>query len=313
LKLKASWLVTVLLLLSIATMIGPVVTSGYIQPQVTLTFFHSLTYFPSFTFPFTTAASSTHIFTFLPSFTFIFPTTTGPTATLPNATMIQRTDWTVLGIGVFPPNPQPGDQLVFSMTFAALSTNAPFPQSVYVQCQIDGYGCGAGSIPYTGPVGIAQTITANSYWPATPGPHVLTWFVDTNQDPNPGNNVLSVQFFVQPQQPPTTVLPPTQTTQITVAPPTTQPPSTIVQTSVQTVTQSPTQSTSSSIFGGQDYTLPLAIIAIVLVLALALSMRKRKTQPAGPQPGSWFCTNCGAPNVASSNFCSKCGTAKPKV
>lgn len=260
--------------------------------------------------------SSTHMFTFIPSFTFIFPTTTSSMPTLPPATstVLQQTDWVVLGIDAIPLNPQAGDQMIFSMSFAALSSNMPFPQPVYVQCQIDGFGCGAGTVTYTGPVGSARTISANSYWPASPGPHILTWFVDTTHDPSPGNNVLSIQFYVQAPQAPTTIAPSTQTTQTQVT--STQPLSTVVQTSIQTVTQSPTQSSSSGLMSTslQDYSLPLLIVIILLVLALAFTMRKRKAAPTGgPQSNSWFCTRCGTPNFVNDNFCGKCGSAKPKL
>jgi len=306
-RMKASWLVSVLLLLSAITMIATANTSAYVSPA-------SFTFLPSFTFTFATATSSTHIFTFHPSFTFIFPTTTGSTPTLPPATAIQETDWTVLGIDAIPPNPQPGDQMVFRMSFAALSSNMPFPQAVYIQCQIDSFSCGAGTVTYSGPVGSPATVTADSYWPATPGPHVLTWFVDTTHDPNPGNNLLSIQFFVQPPQAPTTLIPSTETTQVTVTPPVTQPPSTVIQTSIQTVTQSPTQSSSGLMSTDlQGYTLPLVAIIVILILALAYSMQKRKTKPGGPQTNVWFCTNCGTKNGVNDNFCAKCGTAKPKL
>ena len=316
--MKTSWLVTLLLLLSIITITSASTTSGYVSPQASLTFsfFPSLTYHPSLTFTFATVTSSTHMFTFHPSFTFIFPTTTGSTPTLPPATstVMQQTDWAVLGVDAVPPNPQAGDPMAFSMSFAALSSNMPFPQSVYVQCQIDGFSCGAGTVNYNGPIGSVRIISANSYWPATPGPHVLTWFVDTTHDPNPGNNVLSVQFFVQVPQAPTTMMPSTQATETQAAPSSTQSFSTIVQTSVQTVTQSSSQS-SSGLMGGslQDYSLPLIGIIVLLVLALAFAMRKRKTTPTGPQASSWFCTHCGTPNSMNDNFCGKCGTPKPKL
>ena len=313
---KISWLVTVLLLLSVFAMTNAGTTSGYISPQASPTFFPSLTFHPSFTFTFPTMTSSTHMFTFIPSFTYIFPTITSSMPTLPPATstVLQQTDWVVLGIDAFPPNPQAGQQMVFSMSFAALSSNMPFPQSVYVQCQIDGFSCGAGTVTYHGPVGSARTVSANSYWPASPGAHILTWFVDTSLDSNPGNNVLSIQFFVQPPQAPTTIMPSTQTTETQVT--STQPLSTVVQTSVQTVTQSPIQSSSGGLMSTslQDYSLPLIIIVILLVLALAFTMRKRKAAPtSGPQTNSWFCTRCGTPNSINDNFCSKCGSAKPKL
>jgi len=308
--MKVSWLIAVLLLLSVVTMTEAATTSGYLSPQVTptFTFFPSLTYYPSFTFSFPTVTSTTHMFTFFPSFTFIF---TG-TSTMPtNSTVVQMTDWAVVGIDAFPPTPQPGDQMVFSMSLAALSSNMPFPQHVYVQCQIDGFSCGAGIVHYSGPVGSVATVSANGYWPATPGTHILTWFVDTTLDPNPGNNALSIQFFVPVPQAPTSVMPSVATTQVSTS---TQPPTTVVQTSVQTVTQSPSQTSTAAMgFSLQDYTWPLIGIIVLLVLALAVSMRRRKSQPTSAQGNSWFCTRCGAPNMMDSSFCAKCGSAKPKL
>lgn len=309
---KISRLVTVLLLLSVITMTDAATTSGHIMPQASPTFFPSLTFQPSFTFVFPTVTTSTHMFTFLPSFTFVFPTTT--TGSMASSTVVQQTDWAVLGAEALPLNPQAGEQMFFSMSLAALSSNVPFPQHVYVQCQIDGFSCGAGTIPYNGPIGSARTVSANSYWPASPGAHVLTWYVDTSLDPNPGNNALSIQFYVQPPPQPTTVMPSIQTTtqEVTTSP--TQPLPTIVQTSIQTVTQSPTESSSAApAFSLQDYSLPLIGIIVILLVVLAYAMGKRKTSPpVGPQSNAWFCTHCGTPNSINDNFCAKCGTARPK-
>jgi hypothetical protein len=303
-----------LLLLSVITMTDSVTTSGYVSPQAspTFSFFPSLTFKPSFTFTFPTMTSSTNIFTFLPSLTFIFThTSTSSMSTLPPATstVLQKTDWAVLGIDAVPLNPQAGDQMFFSMSFAALSSNMPFPQTVYVQCQIDGFGFGAGTVVYGGPVGSLRTVSASSYWAAIPGTHILTWFVDTTHDPDPGNNVLSIQFVVQPPQAPTTEMPSLQTTQAQVTPFSTEPLTTVIQTSIQTVTQSPTQSSSGPMaISLQDYSLPIVII-VLLILVLAFTMRKRKTT-TGPQSNSWFCTRCGTANSVNDNFCGKCGLAK---
>jgi len=331
-KVKSSWLVATLLLLSIVTVIGSASTSGYVSPQNSFTFlptFHSLTFLPTLTFTFPTVTSeSTEMFTFLPTFTFTFPTITSSetssvtssmttsSLTLPPATstILKQTDWAVLGVNAQPLNPQAGVPMVFSMTFAALSSNAPFPQTVYVECQIDGFSCGAGPVSYGGPIGTQAVVTADNYWPATPGLHILTWYVNTANDPNTSNNVLSVQFYVQPPPPPpTTMTPSTQTTQVPVTP-SNQTPSTIIQTSILTVTPS-TSSTELTAGLLQGYTLPLVVIILILIVGLALATRKRTqpTQPTGPQPNSWYCTHCGTPNGSNDNFCKKCGTAKPKL
>ena len=311
---KFSHFISVLLVLSIAAMSTTAVTSGHVTPMAspTFTFFPSFTYLPSITFSFPTFTSSTHIFTFIPSFTF-FTSVTSSTSTLPTATStVQQTDWTVLSIAAIPMNPQPGDQVIFSMNFAALSSNAPFPQAVYIQCQIDGFSCGAGTVTYSGPTGGPATVSSDSYWPASPGTHILTWYVGSSNDPNPGNNAMSLQFFVPLPQAPTTVVASTQMTQVSAT--ATQPPTTVIQTSVQTVTQPPATSSTLSGFGGiQNYTLPLLTIIIVLIAALALTTRKRKTASTGSQSNAWFCTKCGTQNSFSDNFCGKCGTARRKA
>lgn len=274
------WLVTVLLVLSVFAVAVDATTSGYVSPIVTpsFTFLPSFTFHPSFTFTFATTSSSTHMptFTFHPTFTFIFPTTTtGP--------VIPNTDWAVVGIDAIPPNPNAGDLMAFSMNFAALSSNVPFPQSVYIQCQIDGFSCGAGVIAYPGPIGAARIVTASNYWPSTPGSHILTWFIGTANDPNPGNNALSAQFYVQPAQAPfptTQTMIPTQTAGPTTMQITTQP-TTIIQTSIQTVT--PTTSTGSPLFLQGDM-LPLIIIGLLVVIILVLALRKRGPTPTPPKP-----------------------------
>lgn len=106
------------------------------------------------------------------------------------------TDWEVFSVSWTPSSPQPGDSVIFHMQMTALSTSGAFPQSVNVQCLIDGASCGSGAFSYPGPVGTPATIDTETPWMATPGTHTLTWSIDTTGDPNPSNNVMSESFTV---------------------------------------------------------------------------------------------------------------------
>ena len=108
------------------------------------------------------------------------------------------TDWAIQSVSLTPPNPQVGDQVAFSAVLVALSTTGSYPQSVDVECTIDGASCGGGSLTYPGPTGNPATVNTQTPWIATPGTHTLTWSVSTNNDPNPSNNVMSTTFNVGP-------------------------------------------------------------------------------------------------------------------
>ena len=279
-----SWLVTALLILSALFAIAGSTTSAHVSPLLTGTYtlLPSFTFHPSFTFSFFSTASSSHIFTFHPTFTAIFPTTLFTTVS--STTIMPSTDWAVLDIGLAPSNPMEGDLVGFSMRFVALSSNVGFPQPVYIQCQIDGFSCGAGTVNYHGPVGTVRTVTAGNYWPATVGPHILTWFVSSSNDPNPSNNILSVNFYVQPNQtpgPPQTIAP-TNSTQVAV-------PTTVTQISVQTVTPTSSDTIVPNTTGGTQVILPdylpwLVIVALLVVIILFLVMRKRGATSNPPKP-----------------------------
>ncbi|HKM77976.1 MAG TPA: zinc-ribbon domain-containing protein [Candidatus Bathyarchaeia archaeon] len=117
------------------------------------------------------------------------------TNTLPPAAVLQ-TDWAMSSVQITPPNPQVGDPVTLSAVLVALSSTASFPQSVDVECAIDGMSCGGGTVSYPGPAGNPATVSAQVPWIATPGIHTLTWSVSTNNDPNPSNNVMSITFAV---------------------------------------------------------------------------------------------------------------------
>jgi len=260
-------------------------TSAYFSPQITVkTFLPSFTFIPTFTFIFPTTSTHLPTFTFIPSLTFTFTTST---PTLPPA-IVLKTDWAVLAVQVTPSNPQAGDQLLLSMDFAALSSTISLPQSVYLQCQIDAFTCGAGTVAYDGPLGIPRTVSANYLWPATPGHHILTWFVSTTNDPNPSNNVMSLKFFVQPPQVPINpTLQSTQNLPSQTLPQTVTQPTTVVQTSIMTVgpstastLSSSTSDTMSSLLQGN--TLPIIVIGGLILLAIALLKRKSHSPPSAP-------------------------------
>ncbi len=112
------------------------------------------------------------------------------------------TDWAVLSVGLNPSAPKAGDPVIFRMTMTVFSTSGGYPQSVPVQCQVDGITCGGGTLPFPGPTGNPLTVDASTPWPASAGPHTLTWSISASNDPNPGNNVMSTSFTVQPAEAP---------------------------------------------------------------------------------------------------------------
>jgi hypothetical protein len=111
-----------------------------------------------------------------------------------------QTDWAVLSVGMTPITPRAGDSVAFGMVMTALSTTGGYPQTVGVECQIDGGSCGAGTVTYPGPTGVQFTVSTTTPWPATVGSHTLTWRVSTADDPNPANNMMSTTFTVQPAE-----------------------------------------------------------------------------------------------------------------
>ena len=112
------------------------------------------------------------------------------------------TDWAISSVSAIPSNPQAGNPVTFSAVLTALSSTGSYPQSVDVECTIDGTSCGGGSVSYPGPTSAPATVSAQTPWTATPGTHTLTWSVSTNNDPNPSNNQNSITFNVGPPVPP---------------------------------------------------------------------------------------------------------------
>ena len=114
-------------------------------------------------------------------------------SSLPSVVM---TDWAISSVGLTPPTPQAGDSVTLSAVLVALSSTGSFPQSVDLECTIDGVSCGGGSVSYRGPIGVPVTVTAQTPWTAWPGTHTLIWSASTNNDPNPSNNIMSTAFTV---------------------------------------------------------------------------------------------------------------------
>jgi hypothetical protein len=153
------------------------------------------------------------------------------------------TDWAVLSVGLSPPAPSAGDAVVFQMQLSALSTSDPFPQTVAVQCTIDGISCGSGTVAYPGPVGTPYTVRTESPWTSTIGNHMLTWSVSTTSDPHTENNSGSSSFTVPAPGDYTTT---SSTPSETIETRTSAIPTTFVETTTATVQPSVSQSSSTT-------------------------------------------------------------------
>jgi len=105
-----------------------------------------------------------------------------------------------------PPSPKVGDHVTFAVDLTALSTNSPYPQTVYVNWWVDGTDGNGQSVTYHGPTGATQTITFSSgepnmpkQWTATAGTHTLGATVDLKpkyNDPDRSNNEVSLTITV---------------------------------------------------------------------------------------------------------------------
>lgn len=236
-----------------------------------------------------------------------------------SSSSIPSSDWAVSSVGLNPLNPHPGDSVTFTMTMNLLSTSGSIPQMVSVQCQLDDQSCGGGTVAYPGPVGQPFTVQSNTPWVATAGTHTLVWSIDSTNDPNPANNVMSTSFTVQPA--PVQNVSSTSSIPATSASQSSNPSSTVIQT--QTVTQQPTsQQTVPPPVGAcdlfcvfQQNSLLLSAAVGVLVVAAIMAL-KRRGGPASSQPATGptrteteriFCGQCGTSNPSNNRFCGKCG------
>ena len=210
-----SWVAAILFLLFTVTMAATVNTSGHFAPESSPQFtFTALPTFHSIILPTLPSSTTTFHFTIITFHSIILPTL--PPATMISSTptlpppAIAETDWAIESVGITPQNPQAGTPVTLSAVLVALSSTVSFPQSVAVECTIDGIPCGSGTVLYPGPAGNPYLINAQTPWIATPGTHTLTWSVSTNNDPNPSNNVMSGAFIVGPAIQTTTVQTTTQ-------------------------------------------------------------------------------------------------------
>jgi hypothetical protein len=200
------------------------------------------------------------------------------------------TDWAVLSVASNPAAPRPGDAVTFSMTMTLLSTTGTFPQTVDVQCTVDGVSCGSGTVSHSGPVGVPMNVHTESPWIAVAGTHSLIWVVSGANDPNPGNDIMTTSFTTfaetttasaissSPVEASTT-RPATAATQSTsqILTATVQPTTSIAQPAVETVTKIPGGEILET---AQQNSLPIiTVLALLIVILVALIFRRRKTKP----------------------------------
>lgn len=254
-------------------------------------------------------------------------TSTGDIVSFTTLAAAVSTDWAVLSVGLNPQAPNAGDAVTFGMVMTALSSTSPFPQSVDVQCMLDGNPCGQGTVSYSGPQGTAFTVTTETPWAATIGTHKMMWSISGANDPNPANNMMSTTFTVTAQTQTTaetqTETTPTsqtsiQTTSQTQTVATTQLPAT-TQTVVQTQLVTQPQNVAEGFLDmlQENSLLVMGLLALLLVLAVVFAIRKRRSggqrppQPPAASPSlvgkSQFCGQCGSENATASKYCRACG------
>ena len=202
-----------------------------------------------------------------------------------------HTDWAILSVGTNPASPQAGQSVYFTMSMTFLSTIDPLPQTVAVQCQIDGVSCGTGIVSHPGPPGQVLSGSSNAPWIATPGSHTLTWTISTNNDPNPGNNVSSTTFTVgsttiqtsaSTTQTQSTVTAETFTFQTTSAIQTSLTQEATSGTSQQTVTVTADAVGELVNMMQQNSLLIIGALALLVVILAVIALRRGRKPPLAP-------------------------------
>lgn len=111
--------------------------------------------------------------------------------------MSGSTDFALSDASLSPASPHVGDPVTFQVVITALTSNQPYPQSMTLVAQLDGYTMGGGTVDYPGPTGNPVRIYSTPPWTATAGTHTITWRVTSGlQDPNTSNNQASLTFTV---------------------------------------------------------------------------------------------------------------------
>jgi hypothetical protein len=234
-----------------------------------------------------------------------------------------HTDWAILSVGTNPASPQIGQSVYFTMSMTLLSTIDPLPQTVTIQCLIDGVSCGTGTVIHPGPVGQALSGSSNTPWIATPGPHILTWTISTVNDPNPTNNVSTTSFtvaFTTAQSSTTTTQ--TRSTTDTLTFQTTSSLQTSLTHEATSATSQQTVTVTADTIGElvnmiqQNSLLVIGGLGLLVVILAAVALRMSRKPPMTPsgsgvgqgqRVGARRCSHCGASNPSADSFCGKCG------
>ncbi|MEM3590359.1 MAG: hypothetical protein QXN33_05145 [Candidatus Bathyarchaeia archaeon] len=115
------------------------------------------------------------------------------------------TDWELFNPYITPASPREGDKVYFGVWMRALTTTAPFPQTVRLHLYFAGTTVSI-SLPYPGPAGMSYRIQYPTPWTAKEGSYVVSWMIDPPpyqyNDPNRANKVASLPFSVVAAPPP---------------------------------------------------------------------------------------------------------------
>lgn len=118
---------------------------------------------------------------------------------------IPTTDWEVFNPYITPAAPKEGDNVYFGVWVRALTSTAPFPQTVRMVMYFAGTAFTL-TVSYPGPAGIPYNLRITTPWTAKEGSYVVSWAIDPSpyqyNDPNRANNMASLPFTVGAAPPP---------------------------------------------------------------------------------------------------------------